>query len=213
MALLEPTNLLLLSCALLYGLIGEPGEAAILLVFVLAISLLDALQQRRSRRALAELARLSAPLARVERDGQKLLLPPEEVRLGDRLRLEEGDRVAADAQLEEATGLWLDESLLTGESLPVLRQESGAPILAGSLVAAGERCRGSHGAGPPGPQPGHRHGAADPAAAPHPPPHHPPDRGGLGALRLSWRAAGTVGGRLGRRPAGLPRPGAGGAAQ
>jgi Ca2+-transporting ATPase len=137
MALLEPTNLLLLGCALLYGLIGEPGEAAILLLFVLAISLLDALQQRRSRRALAELARLSAPLARVERDGEELRLPPDEVRVGDRLRLEEGDRVATDARLEEASGLWLDESLLTGESLPVLRQEIGAPILAGSLVSAG----------------------------------------------------------------------------
>jgi hypothetical protein len=61
--LLEPTNLLLLSCALIYGLIGEPTEAAILLAFVVGISLLDAIQQQRSNRALAELARLSAPLA------------------------------------------------------------------------------------------------------------------------------------------------------
>ena len=51
--MLEPTNLLLLACALIYGLIGEPQEAAILLVFVAGISLLDAWQQRRSRRALA----------------------------------------------------------------------------------------------------------------------------------------------------------------
>jgi cation transport ATPase len=69
---LEPTNLLLLACALIYGLIGEPQEAAILLVFVAGISLLDAWQQRRSRRALAELARLSAPLAHVRRDGVEL---------------------------------------------------------------------------------------------------------------------------------------------
>ena len=137
MALLEPTNLLLLACALLYGLLGEPGEAAILLVFVLAIAALDAWQQRRSRRALAELARLSAPRARVWRGGQVVELPPEALVPGDRLRLEEGDRVPADARLEEGVGLWLDESLLTGESLPVLRQEPGEPILAGSLVAAG----------------------------------------------------------------------------
>jgi len=51
-AVLEPTNLLLLACALIYGLIGEPQEAAILLVFVAGISLLDAWQQHRSRRAL-----------------------------------------------------------------------------------------------------------------------------------------------------------------
>jgi Ca2+-transporting ATPase len=135
-ALLEPTNLLLLACALLYGLIGEWHEALVLLVFVGAIGGLDAWQQRRSNRALAELARLSAPLARVRRDGTELALPPEQVRLGDALRLEEGDRVAGDGRLQQAVGLWLDESLLTGESLPVARQP-GELVRAGSLVAGG----------------------------------------------------------------------------
>ena len=135
--MLEPTNLLLLACALLYGLIGEPQEAVILLVFVAGISLLDAVQQRRSRRALAELARLSAPRARVRRDGIDLELPPEQVQLGDLLRLEEGDRVAADARLHEAVGLWLDTSLLTGESLPVACDQPGQLLRAGSLVASG----------------------------------------------------------------------------
>jgi Ca2+-transporting ATPase len=134
--LLEPTNLLLLSCALIYGLIGEKAEAAILLAFVLGISLLDAIQQQRSNRALAELARLSAPLAHVRRDGVDLAIAAEQLRLGDLLRLEEGDRVAADASLTETVGLWLDESLLTGESLPVAKQ-GGDWIRAGSLVASG----------------------------------------------------------------------------
>jgi Ca2+-transporting ATPase len=97
MALLEPTNLLLLACALIYGWIGEPLEMAILLVFVVGISVLDALQQHRSRRALAELARLSAPRVTLRRDGLDLQLPADQVRLGDLLRLEEGDRLAADA--------------------------------------------------------------------------------------------------------------------
>jgi Ca2+-transporting ATPase len=134
--LLEPTNLLLLSCALIYGLIGEPAEAAILLAFVVGISLLDAIQQQRSNRALAELARLSAPLAHVRRAGVDLAIAAEQLRLGDLLRLEEGDRVAADASLTETVGLWLDESLLTGESLPVAKQ-GGDWIRAGSLVASG----------------------------------------------------------------------------
>ena len=137
MALLEPTNLLLLACALVYGLIGEPADGAVLLVFVLAIVVLDGLQRHRSDRALAELARLSAPRARVLRDGVELDLGADDVRPGDRLRLEEGDRVAADARLLEGVGLWLDESLLTGESLPVPRRDPGELILAGSLVAAG----------------------------------------------------------------------------
>ncbi|MFN9547253.1 MAG: cation-translocating P-type ATPase [Cyanobacteriota bacterium] len=135
-ALLEPTNLLLLACALIYALIGEGGEALILLFFVGGISLLDGLQQRRSQRALAELARLSAPRARVWRNGRQLELPAEALVPGDGLRLEEGDRVAADGVLEEAVGLWVDTSLLSGEALPVALG-AGDPILAGSLVAQG----------------------------------------------------------------------------
>jgi Ca2+-transporting ATPase len=137
MALLEPTNLLLLACALIYGLLGEPAEAAVLLLFVAAISLLDLVQQRRSDHALQELARLSAPRAHLRRQGRELDLPAEQVQIGDLLRLEEGDRVAADARLTEAVGLWLDESLLTGESLPVARSAAGDQVLAGSLVASG----------------------------------------------------------------------------
>jgi len=137
MGVLEPTNLLLLVCALIYGLIGEPVDGAILLVFVAAISLLDALQQQRSNRALAELARLSAPKAHVRRSGVALELAADQLQLGDLLRLEEGDRIAADAQVVEALGLWLDESLLTGESLPVEKSRPGSSVLAGSLVASG----------------------------------------------------------------------------
>ena len=137
MALLEPTNLLLLACALIYGLIGEPQEAWILLGFVLAICLLDAWQQQRSRRALTELARLSSPRVLVRRSGSELELAPDDVQLGDLLRLEEGDRVAADARLREGIGLWLDASLLTGESLPIAVEEPGQLIQAGSLVASG----------------------------------------------------------------------------
>ena len=137
MAILEPTNLLLLACALIYGLIGEPQEGLILLGFVAAICLLDAWQQRRSRRALAELARLSAPRARVRRNGADLVLAPEEVRVGDLLQLDDGERVAADARLREGVGLWLDTSLLTGESLPEEVKQPGQLIRAGSLVASG----------------------------------------------------------------------------
>ena len=53
------------------------------------------------------------------------------------LLLEEGDRIAADARVVEALGLWLDESLLTGESLPVEKSHPGSSVLAGSLVASG----------------------------------------------------------------------------
>jgi Ca2+-transporting ATPase len=136
MNLLEPTNLLLLACALIYGLLGEWVDGLILLVFVAGITLLDALQQQRSNHALAELARVSAPRAHVRREGEELELPTDQVRVGDLLRLEEGDRVAADAALTEAVGLWLDESLLTGESLPVARSSPGESWQVRSCQAA-----------------------------------------------------------------------------
>ena len=73
----------------------------------------------------------------MRREGIDLELAPEEVRVGDLLRLEEGDRVAADAQLREGVGLWMDASLLTGESLPNAVEAAGELIRAGSLVASG----------------------------------------------------------------------------
>ncbi|MCP9848576.1 HAD-IC family P-type ATPase [Cyanobium sp. Morenito 9A2] len=136
-SVLEPTNLLLLACAVLYGLIGEPTDGLVLLAFVAFISLLDGVQQQRSRRALAALAALSAPQARVRRNGDELRIPVEQVQVGDWLLLDEGDRVAADGAVVESLGLSLDESLLTGESLPVPRLEIGAPVRAGTLVAGG----------------------------------------------------------------------------
>jgi P-type Ca2+ transporter type 2C len=81
MALLEPTNLLLLACALVDALMGEPADGAVLLVFVLAIVVLDGLQRHRSDRALTELARLSAPRARVRRGGEDLDVVAADVRL------------------------------------------------------------------------------------------------------------------------------------
>jgi Ca2+-transporting ATPase len=218
LALLEPTNLLLLSCALIYALIGERSEAWILLVFVAGITLLDGVQQRRSQKALAELARLSAPRARVLRGDQELNLPPEAIETGDGLRLEEGDRVAADGVLEEAIGLWIDTALLTGEALPV-QLAAGDRILAGSLVAQGRgrsRVTAAAGASELGqlaaslqqvePPP-------HPSAAPHPPAHGPPHHRCSQPLHGTGSHPGSPYWRLAWRPAAGPRLRPGRAAQ
>ena len=72
MALLEPTNLLLLACALIYGLIGEAQEASILMGFVLAICLLDGWQQHRSRRARTDPVRAAGVAAAAAAAGRAL---------------------------------------------------------------------------------------------------------------------------------------------
>ncbi|HET9822792.1 MAG TPA: HAD-IC family P-type ATPase, partial [Burkholderiaceae bacterium] len=132
----EPMFLLLLAAAALYLLIGDLAEGALLGAFALVTVVLVLAQNRRSRRALDALRALAAPQARVLRSGAARRLPAAEVVRGDALLLEEGERVAADAVLREASALAVDESLLTGESVPV-DKAAGDRMFAGTLVVGG----------------------------------------------------------------------------
>jgi Ca2+-transporting ATPase len=138
----EPMVLLLFAASAVYLLLGEPGEAALLLVSVVLVAALSAYQEFRSERALQALRDLSSPRARLWRDGAACIVPAREVVVGDLLLLEEGDRVPADAVLLEDGDLVVDESLLTGESVPVHRAAAGADfdaaIHASTLVVRGQ---------------------------------------------------------------------------
>ncbi|MBI4386956.1 MAG: cation-translocating P-type ATPase [Elusimicrobia bacterium] len=124
----EPMLLLLVVCVLLYFALGDMGEAALLSVAVVLIIGIDYVQERRTERALQALRDLSSPRALVLRDGVLARVSGREVVVGDILILSEGDRVAADAAVLESTDMALDESLLTGESVPVAKGIwSGAP--------------------------------------------------------------------------------------
>jgi Ca2+-transporting ATPase len=133
----EPMLALLLACGGVYLLLGEPAEALPLLGFVVLVALLTVYEEQRTERALEALRELSSPRALVVREGRRRRIAGREVVRGDLVTLSEGDRVPADARLREAEGLELDESLLTGESLPV-RKRSGACVLAGTLVTRGQ---------------------------------------------------------------------------
>jgi Ca2+-transporting ATPase len=141
----EPMLLLLVVAAVLYLLLGDARDAAILGASVLAVVALTLYQELRSERALQALRDLSSPRARVWRDGALRMLPARELVVGDAISLAEGDRVPADARLPAGHTLELDESLLTGESLPVRRDGDGdgdrdadaATIRAGTLVVSG----------------------------------------------------------------------------
>eukprot|EP01036_Dinobryon_divergens_P059530 gene59530-79431_t len=93
-------------------------------------------RQRKTEHVLAALRDLSSPRALVLRDGKLQRIPGGEIVVGDLLRLEEGDRIAADGVLMTAHDLQLDESLLTGESVPVSRQQR-EPVVSGSMVVRG----------------------------------------------------------------------------
>ena len=111
-------------------------QDALFLGIVVANSSIGIAQELRAKRKLDELAALVAPHARVVRDGEVRRLDVEEVVEGDLVRLEAGDQVVADGALEEANGLALDESILTGESRPVTRGP-GEEVRSGSFAVEG----------------------------------------------------------------------------
>jgi Ca2+-transporting ATPase len=115
----DPIFLLLVGGGVIYLILGDVQEALILLGFVCFIMVISLYQEGKTEHALEALRDLSSPRALVIRDGQQKRIAGREVVRGDLLVLAEGDRVPADAILLFCSNLSTDESLLTGESLPV----------------------------------------------------------------------------------------------
>jgi Ca2+-transporting ATPase len=109
----------LLASAALTALVGDHTDMTVILAVVAVNSTLGVVQEIRAGRAISALAELTAPTARVVRDGTATQLPAREVVEGDLFRLAAGDIVAADARLLRTESLEVDESALTGESVPV----------------------------------------------------------------------------------------------
>jgi len=122
----EPMFLLLIAAGGIYLLLGDVGDALMLLFFVALIVILTVFQQHKSERVLEALRDLSSPRAMVLRDGRQQRIAGREVVPGDLLLLTEGDRVAADAVLLSCNDLLADESMLTGESVPVRKHPGSA---------------------------------------------------------------------------------------
>jgi Ca2+-transporting ATPase len=132
----EPMFLLLVAATAVYLLLGDVGEALVLGASILGVISLTVVQERKAERALEALRDLSSPRALVIRDGERVRIAGRDVVRGDLLLVAEGDRVPADARLVDATDCGVDESLLTGESLPVAKR-AGDPVHAGTLVTTG----------------------------------------------------------------------------
>ena len=148
----EPMLALLLGGGLVYLLLGDLKEAVILLGFALLSVLITVVQEARTERVLEALRDLTSPRALVIRDGTRRRIAGRDVVLGDLVVLAEGDRVPADATLIDSRDLQTDESLLTGESVPVRKvaRREDAPtstqrpggddlphVFSGSLVVSG----------------------------------------------------------------------------
>ena len=134
----EPMLVLLMAAASVYLLIGSPHEAMLLGASVLAVIAMAIYQELKSEKALQALRDLSSPRARVLRDGAPRLIPARDVVRGEILLVSEGERLPADARVLDEVDLYVDESLLTGESLPVRRPGGGEGLLhASTLVVRG----------------------------------------------------------------------------
>ncbi|GGC64053.1 cation-translocating P-type ATPase [Undibacterium terreum] len=140
----EPMFLLLVACGAIYLMLGDRNEALMLLGFVCIVIGITFFQQRRTERSLNALRDLSCPRALVIRDGKQERVAGRELVVGDLVLLSEGDRVPADIDLLSASNLTVDESMLTGESVPVIKHgtldadsDKESRVFSGTLITQG----------------------------------------------------------------------------
>ena len=124
----EPMILLLVAAGVIYLVLGEPRDSLVLLISIFAILGIDLYQQNKTERALEALRDLSSPRALVIRDGRRTRIAGREVVRGDIVILSEGDRVPADGVVLSCVSLSVNESLLTGESVPVQKSSGDASL-------------------------------------------------------------------------------------
>ena len=132
----EPMILLLILAGVISFVLAERVDGMLLISTVFIIIGISLFQERRTETALSALRSLSAPQALVIRSGKRIRIPTKEVVPGDLIQLLEGDRVPADAEIIDLKYLVLDESLLTGESVPVTKN-LGDQVFTGTLVVRG----------------------------------------------------------------------------
>ena len=132
----DPMILLLLGAAAVTIAIGDATDTAVIAAVIVLNTTIGVVQEVRAEHAVSALSRLAAPGAHVVRDGTRVELEANQVVPSDVIHLDAGDIVPADGDLTEAYRLQLDESTMTGESVPVDR-DSGEEVLAGTVVTRG----------------------------------------------------------------------------
>jgi P-type Ca2+ transporter type 2C len=111
--------LVLLAATFISGLLGEYIDAIAIIAIVLINGVLGFFQERKAEKSLQALKELSAPQVQVLRDGNWTKIPSKELVAGDVIKFSSGDRIGADVRLINTTSLEIEESALTGESVPV----------------------------------------------------------------------------------------------
>jgi Ca2+-transporting ATPase len=133
----DPLVLVLLAAAVLTTATGDWTDASVIVLVILVNTSVGVAQEVKADRAITALSQLTAPEARVVRDGAQCQVAAADVVVGDVLVLAEGDIVPADARVMEAVALLVDESALTGESVPVDKTPASGAGQAAVMVSAG----------------------------------------------------------------------------
>ena len=118
-SLCEPMFLLLIVASSIYFLLGEPQDGIIMLIFVIVVMAIDMFQEWKTDKTLSALKKLSTPHITVLRDNKKIEISSIDLLPGDIMYIHEGIKIPADGYIIKSNNLKIDESLLTGESLPV----------------------------------------------------------------------------------------------
>ena len=134
--LADPLILLLLGAAAVTAVTRDVPDTAVILLVICVNTVIGVTQEARADRAIDALRSLSAPTCRVVRDGRDTVIAATDVVRGDLVRLTAGDIVPADLRLVDAAALRVDESAVTGESLPVAL-DAGRQAMAGTVITGG----------------------------------------------------------------------------
>jgi P-type Ca2+ transporter type 2C len=124
---LDVMTLILLVAAVVSGIVGDLADTLVIAAIVVLNAVLGFVQEVRAERAMAALKSMAAPAASVIRDGNPRTIPAAELVPGDIVALEAGQIVPADLRLLESASLRVDESMLTGESVPVEKYQDAIP--------------------------------------------------------------------------------------
>ena len=128
-------TIILIACTAITAFLGDTVEAVVMVVIVIANAVLGFIQEYRTERTLEALREMTAPVSEVLRDGEFKKISSEEIVPGDVVAVRTGDKVPADGFIIETPGINVDESILTGESEAVYKEEGS--LFAGTTVVSG----------------------------------------------------------------------------
>src|SRR5690348_5802940 len=134
---LEPMFILLLAACAVYFFMHQYDEGFIMLVAIFIVAGISFFQDYRSRSAVQALKKISAPNAKVIRNGKQVSIATDDIVTGDILLLEEGESIAADGNIISANDFSVNEAVITGESFPVFKNEPDELVFRGTLAASG----------------------------------------------------------------------------